>query len=261
MSFNSALTQTLILGGVFFFLPGGYNAINSMAGGIGNQAVIAHGNTILNVLFAVASLFAPISVNMLGPRITLFVGALGYPLYIVALLYSGLEGAPDYWILVASAILGLCAALTWTAQGTLIMAYPTPEKKGSYFSYFWIIFNAGGVCNSLAIFASNLGSKGDSAVTAGTFWVFIVVMLVGCALVLLLQPLNKVVRPDGSSIEVAPEPAVIPEIIGMAKLFVDPRAVALVPLFLYTNWCYNYQFQIFNDPLFDTPTKGLNNVF
>jgi len=41
----------------------------------------------------------------------------------------------------------------------------------------------------------------------------------------------------------------------------DPRAVALVPLFLYTNWCYNYQFIIFNDPLFNTPTKGLNNVF
>merc|ERR1711862_229829 len=47
----------------------------------------------------------------------------------------------------------------------------------------------------------------------------------------------------------------------MGKLFMDVRAVALMPLFLYTNWCYNYQFQIFNDPLFTTSTKGLNNVF
>jgi hypothetical protein len=86
-------------------------------------------------------------------------------------------------------------------------------------------------------------------------------MLVGVASILLLQPLNKVIRPDGSAIELAPEPAVIPEIVGMAKLFMDWRAVALIPLFLYTNWCYNYQFQVFNDPLFTTPTKGLNNVF
>jgi len=62
-------------------------------------------------------------------------------------------------------------------------------------------------------------------------------------------------------IELAPQPAVIPEIIGMVKLFTDVRALALIPLFLYTNWCYNYQFQIFNAPLFTTPTSGLNNVF
>jgi len=140
------------------------------------------------------------------------------------------------------------------------MAYPTPEKKGSYFSYFWILFNAGGVCNSFFIFASNLNSTTPQA-DPTTFVVFIVVMLVGVCCILLLQPLDKVIRPDGSSIEMAPEPAVIPEIVGMAKLFADPRAVALVPLFLYTNWCYNYQFQIYNAPLFDTRTGGLNNSF
>jgi MFS family permease len=261
MALNSALTQTLILGTVFFFLPGGYNAINSMAGGIGNQDVIAKGNTILNILFAVSSLFAPVFVNVFGARVTLLIGALGYPLYVVALLFAGLKDLiPDGWILVASAILGLCAALTWTAQGTLIMAYPTPEKKGSYFSYFWILFNAGGVCNSFFIFASNLNSTTPQA-DPTTFWVFIVVMLVGCCCILLLQPLDKVIRPDGSRIELAPEPAVIPEIVGMLKLVMDPKPLALVPLFLYTNWCYNYQFQVFNDPLFTTPTKGLNNVF
>jgi len=261
MGLNSALTQTLILGTVFFFLPGGYNAINSMAGGIGNQSVIAHGNTILNILFAVTSLFAPVAVNVLGPRVTLLIGALGYPIYVMALLFAGLyHSISDFWILVASAILGLCAAFTWTAQGALIMAYPTPEKKGTYFSYFWILFNAGGVCNSFFIFASNLNSSTPSA-SPLTFWVFIVVMLVGCCFILLLQPLDKVIRPDGSPIELAPQPAVIPEIIGMFKLFLDARALALVPLFLYTNWCYNYQFQVFNDPLFTTATKGLNNVF
>jgi len=261
MALNSALTQTLVLGMVFFFLPGGYNAINSMAGGIKDQEVIAHGNTILNILFAVASLFAPVAVNVLGPRTTLFIGTLGYPLYVVALLFAGVEESiPEFTILVASAILGLCAALTWTAQGALIMAYPSPDKKGSYFSYFWILFNAGGVCNSFFIFASNLNSTTPDA-SPTTFWVFIVVMLVGVCFILLLQPLDKVVRPDGSAIELAPEPAVIPEIIGMAQLFADRRAMALVPLFLYTNWCYNYQFQIFNEPLFTTPTKGLNNVF
>lgn len=86
-------------------------------------------------------------------------------------------------------------------------------------------------------------------------------MLIGVCCILLLRPLDKVIRPDGSPIELAPQPAVMPEIVGMLKLFMDPRALALIPLFLYTNWCYNYQFQVYNDPLFTTPTKGLNNVF
>jgi len=85
-------------------------------------------------------------------------------------------------------------------------------------------------------------------------------MLVGVCLVLLLQPLSKVVRPDGSSSDLAPAPAVVPEIIGMAKLFLDRRAMALVPLFLYTNWVYSNQFLIYNQLLFTTPTRGLNNV-
>lgn len=86
-------------------------------------------------------------------------------------------------------------------------------------------------------------------------------MLLGCCFIFLLLPLDKVIRPDGSAIVLAPQPAVMPEIIGMAKLFLDPRAIALTPLFLYTNWCYNYQFQVYNAPLFTTPTQGLNNVF
>ena len=29
----------------------------------------------------------------------------------------------------------------------------------------------------------------------------------------------------------------------------------------YTNWCYAYQFNVYNAFIFDTATKGLNNVF
>lgn len=258
---RSALTQTVLLGLAFFFLPGGYNAINSMAGGVGHKDIIAHGNTILNVLFAIVSLFAPVMINVAGPRVSLFIGALGYPLYIVALLFAGKKNSIDAnWILVASAVLGICAALLWTAQGALIMAYPTKESKGTFFSYFWILFNAGGVANSLFIFASNLHSSTPTA-SAATFWVFIVVMLFGCCIILLLQPLQTVVRPDGTNPVVEPSPAVVPEIIGMLKLFKEPRALALIPLFLYTNWCYNYQFMIYNAPLFNIPTGGLNNAF
>lgn len=86
-------------------------------------------------------------------------------------------------------------------------------------------------------------------------------MLVGCCLLLFLQNPNKVIRPDGNPVVITPNPGVMGEILEMVKLVCDPRAMALVPLFLYTNWCYSYQFLVYNSPLFTTPTAALNNVF
>jgi len=260
--YRSALMQTVILGFIFFFLPGGYNAINSMAGGMPKLVdAFARGNAWLNSLFAVCSLFAPVVVNILGPRVTLFFGSLGYPFYICALLMAGKLGIWDEnMITISSALLGVCAALVWTAQGGLIMAYPSPDLKGSYFALFWIIFNAGGVVNSFFIsFLLNLKTTG--AASAVTYYVFIGVMLLGTLLCCTLVPLSRVLRPDNSEVKVEANPRVVPEIMGMFKLLTDPRSLALIPMMLFTNWCYAYQFNVYNEKLFDTPTKGLNNTF
>ena len=36
--YNAAVTQMVVLGLIFFAIPGMWNSINSMAGGIGNSA-------------------------------------------------------------------------------------------------------------------------------------------------------------------------------------------------------------------------------
>jgi MFS family permease len=49
----------------------------------------------------------------------------------------------------AGALLGVCAGLLWTAQGTIMMSYPHEASKGRYFAWFWAIFNMGAVIGSL----------------------------------------------------------------------------------------------------------------
>jgi len=61
-------------------------------------------------------------------------------------------------VVVSGAILGVCAALLWTAQGSLMMAYPTEAEKGTFIGYFWAIFNLGGVVGSAIAFGSNFNS-------------------------------------------------------------------------------------------------------
>ena len=114
--------------------------------------------------------------NVLGPRLCLVLGTWGYSLYIASFLYVPRRsyplrylptilnsatnihpGAGDF-VVVAGAILGVCASLVWTAQGSLMMAYPTEAQKGTFIGYFWAIFNLGGVVGSAVAFGLNFNS-------------------------------------------------------------------------------------------------------
>lgn len=55
------------------------------------------------------------------------------------------DRSPSYshFVIAAGAILGICAGLLWTAQGSLMLAYSTEQTKGRYIAMFWIIFNLG----------------------------------------------------------------------------------------------------------------------
>lgn len=49
------------------------------------------------------------------------------------------------FVIASGAILGICAGLLWTAQGSLMLAYPTEGQKGKFIGIFWGIFNLGAV--------------------------------------------------------------------------------------------------------------------
>lgn len=57
-------------------------------------------------------------------------------------------------------VLGICAGLLWTAQGSLMLAYPTEGQKGMFIGIFWSIFNLGGVVGA----AVSLGNNFDNTV-------------------------------------------------------------------------------------------------
>ena len=75
--------------------------------------------------------------------------------------YSALNIHPDAkgFVIGSGAILGICAGLLWTAQGSLMMAYPTEGQKGVFVGVFWAIFNLGGVVGSSVALGENIGSE------------------------------------------------------------------------------------------------------
>lgn len=113
---------------------------------------------------------------MIGSRLTLLLGTTGYALNIGSYLsvsrnlhsylplishtHSALNIHPNAkgFVIGSGAILGLCAGLLWTAQGSLMMAYPTEGQKGIFVGVFWGIFNLGGVVGSSVALGQNIHS-------------------------------------------------------------------------------------------------------
>lgn len=69
------------------------------------------------------------------------------------------------FLIAAGAVLGICAGLLWTAQGSLMLAYATEDQKGKFIGIFWAIFNLGAVVGA----AVPLGQNFHSTVRVSVF--------------------------------------------------------------------------------------------
>jgi hypothetical protein len=249
--------------------PGLFNALSGIGGG-GQQdeSTAANGNVALYSTFSVCAFFAGSINNKLGSRLTLQLGSLGYGLYIASFLSlnlhpgatgSGTDSAKNF-VIAAGAILGVCAGLLWTAQGSLMLAYPTEGDKARFIAIFWAIFNMGGVVGSAVAFGTNFHTTAGT-VKNGTYIGFLILTIIGALIPLLMVDPKKVIRTDGTKLTIARNPSWKVEIYGLyVALKTDPMIILLFPMFLASNWFYTWQFNEFNGVLFNIRTRSLNSM-
>ncbi|KAK4176183.1 major facilitator superfamily domain-containing protein [Triangularia setosa] len=258
--YASPIVQLLMVAMVCFLCPGMFNALTGLgAGGQVDPGAQNDANTALYSTFAVVAFFSGTVTNLFGVKPTLAFGALGYCIYAASFLsYNHNENRG--FVVFAGAFLGICAGLLWTAQGTIMMSYPSEDKKGRYISWFWIIFNLGAVIGSLVPLGQNINATGSSAVNDGTYIGFIVLMLVGAALALLLCNASNVIRHDGTKVILMKNPSWKTEIKGLAEtITLAPWVILLFPMFFASNIFYTYQLNDMNLQ-FNTRTRTLNSL-
>jgi len=240
--------------------PGLFNALNGLGGGGQVDATTgANANAALYSTFAFGAFFSGSINNKLGPRLTLFLGATGYPLYIGAYLALNIHPGAGAFLIAAGAILGICAGLLWSAQGSLMLGYATEGQKGKYIAVFWAIFNTGAVVGAAVSLGQNFHSTGNS-VENGTYIGFLVLTIIGMIIPMLMVDPAKVIRTDGTKVTTPRHPSWKVEIYGLwVTLITDPMVILLFPMFLASNWFYTWQFNDYNDALFNIRARSLNN--
>jgi len=259
--YYNPVTQVVLLGFVCFMCPGLFNALNGLGGGGQlNATVSANANSALYSTFAFFAFFAGSVNNTIGAKNTLRLGSLGYALYIGSYLAVNIH--PNAWgfIIGAGAVLGMCAGLLWTAQGSLMLAYPTESQKGKFIGIFWSIFNLGGVVGAAVSLGQNFHSEAD-AVGNGTYIGFLVLTLIGVFIPLVMADPHKMIRADGTKVTTPRHPSWKTEFKGLwVALRTDPYIILLFPMFFASNWFYTWQFNDFNGALFNIRARSLNNL-
>ncbi|KAF9088291.1 hypothetical protein BGX23_007508 [Mortierella sp. AD031] len=257
---NSPLMQIIAVGVICFCCPGMFNALNSLGGGGQVDSKIGqNANVAIYTCFALFGLLAGAVHNKLGPKWTAFTGCIFYCIYVGSYVSYNHHKTSGFSV-AAGAGLGFGAALLWTAQGAMMMAYPAEQDKAKYIAYFWTIFNSGSVVGSFIGLGLNynasVGNLGDPIYIA-----FMVLMAFGTLVALSLATPASIVRDNGDKIKIQAFPTWTGEVVATLKLFLDWRMVVLIPMFLSSNWFYSYQFSTVNGPYFTPRTNSFNNIF
>jgi hypothetical protein len=258
--YASPIVQLIMVSMVCFLCPGMFNALGGLGGGGQVDAKAQDdANTALYSTFAVVGFFSRTFANMLGVKLTLSLGGIGYCIYAASFL-SYNHNQNHGFVVFAGAFLGVCAGLLWTAQGTIMMSYPSEDRKGRYISWFWIIFNMGAVIGSLIPLGENINKKAGP-VTDGTYAAFIVLMFVGAVIALFLCNAGNVQRRDGSHVILMKNPTWQSELKGLVETITkEPWIALLFPMFFASNIPYTYQGNSMLGPHFNTRTRALDNT-
>lgn len=196
--------QTIVLGIIFFLVFLAYFIVQGFTAILFGPELGANVLVTLYAAFTIFCFISPSIVNRVGPRLTLFVGVLSYGVLVLSALCLLVDAAGSWVVLLGGVINGAGSALTWTAQGRLMLAYADGERaSGRVFQLFWSLFMSSAVTAGLVTFAyfSTSSSKGN----APLFLFFLLVILLAAAGTGFLIPPETVVRstsveePDSAS--------------------------------------------------------------
>ncbi|THG93485.1 hypothetical protein EW026_g7763 [Hermanssonia centrifuga] len=256
--YTTPMTQIVLVGITCFATVGMFSAVSNLgAGGTQDVALSDESQGVLYGMFALAGLISGGINNLLGPKLTLFIGTLGYTLYVGALWCLQTQGGTQWFLIFAGAMLGITAALLWSAQGSIMMSYPLEKDKGKAFAIFWAIFQFGSFIGSVIALAINIEKGGLDAVSTSTYIAFLIIIFVGVASAFMILPPNRVIRADGTIVRLDTTTKVREELVEMFRLLKNWRMIALFPMFFASNYLYAYQGSV-NATVFDGPTRALN---
>jgi hypothetical protein len=163
----------------FMVLFCSYNTLQNYATstfppGLGNQSL-----AVLYVACAISVFAAPGMTNQLGARLTMFIGAALYVVYMA----SAIHIIPQV-VLAMSVVIGFGGAILWIAMGVFVTQNSTKETYGQNMGIFWSIFQLNSILGNLGAYFIFSGLNDLT-------WLFVSFTIIGTVGTLMLLALRK----------------------------------------------------------------------
>ena len=275
---RSPRAQVTIMGVVFLLIFTAYITIQAFAAKLYGPDLGSNMELTLYAVFTAACFAAPAITNVCGPRVTLFLGSLGYAALVSASLVLAMFGShlwTEALVVFGGACCGLGAALLWTAQGRMMMEWSNGSDQGEIFAIFWALFNLSAVFGGgLTFFFFADHPIEDQKSLVPLYVVFLLCIVGGGACIGCLSPSARrgtsshatasvIASPsppfDGTAAPAAP-PSMVTEAAATVKLFATPTMAVLAPLMWYTGYNQPYQLNTFGDRFFSARALGLEII-
>ncbi|XP_044732462.1 UNC93-like protein MFSD11 [Chrysoperla carnea] len=197
----------------------------------GNEAFFSL--AIIYGVFAVCNWFVPSFIVLTGPRVAIVAGSITYAIYIGSFLW------PKAWLLyLASAFVGLGAALLWTGQGNFLALNSTKDTISKHSGIFWALFQASMfIGNTFVYFQFRGKDEIDSDTRFTVITTLVSVAIVGIVVLFILR---KAPRRDDSELDIAEQKGPVRALKDALALCSRSEMLLLCLTFLYTGFVLSF---------------------
>jgi MFS family permease len=198
-------------------------------------------------------------VNKMGPRLTLMIGASGFPVYIGALWFLD-RGEGVSFAYFGAAYHGISGALFYPAAGYVASAYSRESERGRYIGFSYMASAAGSVIGAsivLAITASRDPHK--HGVPSSVYTAIICIQSFGVIVAALLVDPKTVIRNDGRAIARFTNLTWKEELQGLVAALLNPRMLLLALALFSAKTPYPFSGSL-NATYYSRRTRSLANV-
>jgi MFS family permease len=206
--------------------------LNLGAGGGGPDA--AHVNDIvaacLYSIFAVMGFFGGSTLNTIGPRYTMMIGAFGYGFYITGHWYFDYKASRVYAI-IGGCVLGYIAGLLWTASNYVAFCYSGERDKGKFYAIQGLLTTFSNLIAACVVMGISFNDPTLSGVPQSVYATFFSLMMLAIVVAWFLCKPEEVGNADGKPIAIFKE-SWWHEIKGITALFKELKTWMIFPALL-----------------------------
>ncbi|EZG48221.1 ion channel regulatory protein UNC-93 [Gregarina niphandrodes] len=234
------------------------DSIVASGGGQSDHMTSTKIQTIYNLTLAVCGWLGGRVFNTLGPRLTVTISGLCYGVYVAAIIGVNYCHWNRYLVYPAGIMIGLGASLMWTVFGVMSFAYPVNRQQA--FLFLWTCLNLGsfalGCCGMI-----QRPSNASGLSLVSYLVILSVMMLCTGGAAILLKPLSKIKRSDGTIVgEATTSGHDKPLTIAEAVADEWPILALMLPMFLSPNSHYAFLFNGLNAQYFNVRSRSLNTA-